>query len=1176
MKWVMLRMEERIESIVKYNGDIRALADSMGLAVDVLNESYAIMVLSPEERRILSQNPQIEYIEEQRILSFLYNPAITSACITAVQQERGDLTGRGILIATLDSGIDYVHNDFRNSDGTTRILRIWDQNAIGTPPAGFTGGAEYTEEDINAALNGSATENIPVRDQVGHGTAVAGVAAGNGRASAANYLGGAPEASLLIVRLAQNVSAYFTSDTNLMRGIKYAIDVATALNMPLVINISYGTNQGSHDGSSLFEQYINDMADRWKTAIVIPTGNEGVSGKHYYGRVSTGGTINAQFTVQSRLERLNITMLKSFVDEMQVQIVDGSGRTSSTFDLRSDQVITLGAVQVVVSILQPTPYNADQNVTIIFSDLSGQTLISTIWSIRIIGVSIVNGSVNMWLPVTEISGANTSFLNPQVNTSLTIPSTVPKVISVGGYNSTTNTLATFSGRGFTISGVVKPEICAPAVNVVSTAIGGGYSSFTGTSFAAPITAAACAIMMQWGIVQGNDIYMYGQRLKAFLEYGAVQHVSYLDFPNPAWGYGALCLKNSLDYAREYAYANPLFVSGNAPNVVPAVNSIGESEFPAPELLTDFNDPSNPQNGNINNFDLMFDMNNLNGVDAINPALDESYLNFIIQYNPVTLNILSQVPEIVISSVVRGSFGVVHIPVENEAEYESLVGRASNIVEHSILYGLMQNPALDAAGITAVKLQPNLRLTGRGALIGIVDTGIDYTLDTFRYEDGRSKIVNIWDQTIQSGTPPQGYIYGTEYDNTQINEALASDAPRALVPSTDEIGHGTFLSSLMAGRRTAQSEEGAAPDAELVVVKLKQAKQASRNFSGITDNVNAYESVDIMNGLDYLVDVAQRLERPIVICIGLGSSDGAHDGNSFLEQYLASLANINRVIAVTAVGNEGDRGHHAAGMLLEADDMEEIEFSVSDETSGFFLVVWGFTPDRLSVSITTPLGGVVDRRKFMTNERVSYSFVLERSQIVIDYIYPSFKNGSQFIFIRILNPQQGLWRLRVHGDLIIDGRFNVWLPVSTLWNNAGFFLEPQVDTTAALPATAWNVLSTGAFNSLNGTIYASSGRGPSVLGKQCPDFVAPGVNVSGVIPGGANSIMTGTSVAAAITAGACALVLQWAVTEGNDISINTTRMGSYLLIGLNQRPGIVYPDNLWGYGELNLYNSFSFI
>lgn len=1144
-------MPVRTESIVKYNGDIKALADSMGLAVDILNENYAIMELSPEERLSLSTEPEIEYIEEQKLLSLLDNQAITASCITTVQREDTyGLTGRGVLIAILDSGIDYFHSDFRNADGTTRIVGLWDQNAEGTPPEGFTIGNEYNQDEINAALNGS--ENIPVRDQSGHGTAVTGVAAGNGRASGGNYIGGAPESSLLIVRLRQNISHYFTSDTNLMRGIKYAIDTATRLNMPLVINISYGTNQGSHDGSSLFEQYINAMADRWKTTIVIPTGNEGVTGKHFQGRVSTGDYIDVQFTVQSSLDRLSITMLKSFTDSFEMQIIDGTGRASSTFDLRSDQTVYVGSVQAVFSVLQPTPYNADQIITLILNDLSGNTLMATIWTIRIFGISTIRGDINMWLPVTEVSGANTSFLTPQTNTTLTIPSTVPKAVSVGGFDSWTNTFADFSGRGFTISGVIKPEICAPAVNVISTSIGDSYSSFTGTSFAGPITAGACALMMQWGIIQGNDINMYGQRLKAFLEYGSVERTLYMEHPNTLWGYGTLCLKNSLDYAR-------IFSLRSTASILPPTMM----EVPYIAVQSEIADTLEAQDLSV------ITQNDING--AVNPMIDENYLDFIIRYDENSRRVLDQYPDIILSRVLQDTFAVIHVPVEKELQYHDLLGI---YFEHSIICGLLSNQALDEAGITAVKQQPNLGLTGRGTIICIADTGIDYTLDAFRYEDGRSKILRIWDQTIEDGPKPEGYIYGTEYTNEQINAALASDDPRSIVPSRDEVGHGTFLSSLIAGRQTDINDEGAAPDAYIIAVKLKPAKQVAKNYSGLTDpNINAYQSIDIINGIEYMLDVTRPMSEVPVIYVGLGSSNGAHDGSTYFERYLSQIATITHIMVVIAVGNEGDQSHHAAGHLLGNEDMQEVEFNVSAQTSGFFLNMWSRAPDRLSVSLITPIGDVVERRKFVSNERTTYSFILERTQIVIDTYYPEFLNGGQSTFIRILNPQQGLWRLRVYGDLIIDGRYNIWMPISSLWNNSSYFLEPTVETTVTLPATGRYVIVSGAYNSFDDSIYVSSGRGPNLLGFQRPYFVAPGVNVAGVFPGGFSGTMTGTSVAAAVTAGACSLVLQWAVPEGNDPAINTIRMRSYLSIGLTQRREISYPNNLWGYGELNLIESF---
>ncbi|MGL6197990.1 MAG: S8 family serine peptidase [Lachnospiraceae bacterium] len=1132
-----------MQSIVKYHGDIQTLSDSMGLVVEILSENYAIMDLSEEEQFILSMKPQIEYIEEQKLLSLLGTPAMTTPCITAVR-ENYDLTGKGVLIAALDSGIDYLHSAFRKEDGTTRIISIWDQNVKGIPPAGFDIGNVYSQEQINAAIDGTATDLIPVEDYLGHGTAVAGIAAGNDR-------GLAPEASLLIVRPAQSTSPYMTTDINLMRGIKYAIDMATARNMPLVINMSYGTNQGSHDGSSLFEQYINDMAARWRTVFVVPTGNEGISGKHFQGKVSTGDSIDATFTIQKRLDSLSITLIKSFVDKFELQIIDSLGRESNTFYLKSEQELIFAEAQLRVSVIPPQPFNADQYIKLIFQDLSGNTLMATKWTIRIKGASVLNGDFNMWLPVTELSGENTAFLRPEVNTTLTIPSTVPNALSVGCCI-TANTYAEFSGRGFTISNVVKPEICAPAANVISTAVGGGYGYFCGTSFAAPITAGACALMMQWGIVNRNDITMYGQRLKAFLEYGALRKTSQ-EYPNPAWGYGALCLENSLDYARTLSAAD----NKEAAFTPREITALQVSETPEitslPNYITRYNLP-----------------------EGENPATSETYSNWLVPYDFTSIQFLIEHPDIWISSILQNKYAVIHIPYGRESEYMNSITVYTSF-ERSRMMGLLANPALDAAGITVVKRQPFLSLTGRGVLVGIVDTGIDYTLETFIYENGRSKILRIWDQTIESSdinNIPADFIYGTEFTREQIDQAIASDSPRTIVPTNDEVGHGTFLASLAAGRQTAENEEGAAPDAELVIVKLKQVKQITRDYSALTDpGINAYDTIDVLNGVEYLIETAKNVNRPIVIFLGLGTSDSAHDGLSYLSQYLAFVAALSNVIVISAVGNEGDRRHHAAGHLSGNEDMKEIEFNVTASTSGFFMSMWAFTPDRLSISLVTPLGEVIERRRFLGNERDSYSFIIEKSRITLDYEYPNAKNGSQSIFIRFFTPQIGLWRLRVYGDLVIDGRFNIWMPISSLWNNSAYFLQPEVNITVTTPSTAPILISVGAYNSFDGSIYVSSGRGPNRLEDLCPDFVAPGVNVTSVVPGGANGVMTGTSVAAAITAGACALVMQWAVVDGNYPPINNYSMKTFLLIGLTQRPGIIYPDNLWGYGELNLIESF---
>lgn len=598
-----------------------------------------------------------------------------------------------------------------------------------------------------------------------------------------------------------------------------------------------------------------------------------------------------------------------------------------------------------------------------------------------------------------------------------------------------------------------------------------------------------------------------------------------------------CMKSNLDYTRALSPVSSLSIDP-------------PEEINMPNIITRYNLP-----------------------EGENPATSESYLDYLIPYDFSSRRILSENPDILVSSIVQDRYAVINIPAEID---RTRAREVFSVAERSRVFGLLSNPALDKAGITAVK-QPNLNLTGRGVLIGVVDTGIDYNLDTFKYENNQSKIVSIWDQTIESNditNIPEEFIYGTEYSQEQINQAIASNNPNAVLPTNDEVGHGTFLASLAAGRQTAENEEGAAPDAELVIVKLRQAKQITRNHTALLDpDINAYGSTDIINGIEYLTHIARDQDRPIVIFLGLGTSDTAHGGLTYLEQYFSLVTTISNVIVISAMGNEGDRGHHAAGRLSGNEDMKEIEFNVSVNTPGFFMSLWAFTPDRLSISLISPLGNTIDRRKFISNESAVYSFTTEKSRILIDYEYPDAQTGSQNILMRLINPQLGLWRLRVYGDLIIDGRFNIWMPIASLWNNSAYFLQPEVNITLTTPSTSAALIAVGAYSSTSGSIYVSSSRGPNRLDDLAPDFVAPGVNVTSVVPGGANGIMTGTSVAAAITAGACALILQWAVVDGHYPAINNYRMKTFLLIGLTQHPSIIYPDYLWGYGELNLINSF---
>jgi len=540
------------EVIVKYNGDIEAVAKELGIRAEVLGDSFAILTLPAERVPELSKFSEIEFVEEPKSLSLSMRQEMSDACITPVHTERVGgygLRGQGVLIGVIDSGLDYTHQDFRDENGDSRIVYLWDQLGTQNPPDGFFSGTEYNNSQLNEALKapqGSATPNL---DFIGHGTAVTGIAAGNGRASGGAEQGVAPEASLIVVRLGERGRESFARTTEIMRALKYIISRAMALNMPVAINLSFGTNDGSHAGDSLFETYINAVARRWKCVIVVATGNEGSAGHHFGGLISANQTMKADFTVAASLNGLFLTLWKDFADTLDIEITSPGGQSSGK--LRpTDRVrqMNLGGTNVAIHYRQPTIYSRSQEV---YFQLSGNPVTQGIWQLSITGRIVRVGEFHIWLPTLEEVGPGTAFLTPDPGLTLTLPSTTPNVVSVGGYNSMLRSAAEFSGRGYTFRDIyVKPDLVAPAVNVRSTRAGGGYDTFTGTSMAAPFVTGAAALMMEWGIVRGNDPFLYGQRVKAFLQKSAIMRAN-MNHPNPTWGYGTLCLRGAMDYLVEY-------------------------------------------------------------------------------------------------------------------------------------------------------------------------------------------------------------------------------------------------------------------------------------------------------------------------------------------------------------------------------------------------------------------------------------------------------------------------------------------------------------------------------------------------------------------------------------------------------------------------------------------------
>ena len=437
-------------------------------------------------------------------------------------------------------GIDYAHPDFRNADGTSRILELWDQSLDRV----------FTKEEIDAAL-AAPTESeryrlVPSRDISGHGTHVAGIAAGNGRASGGVYRGVAYESPLIVVKLGTPGERSFPRTTELMTGLDFVVQRALAYRMPVAINISFGNTYGSHSGTSLLENFINDIANYWKSVIVIGTGNEGSARGHTSGILREGEEQEVELAVGAYETSINVQIWKSYTDEFDIVLESPSGQMSGSLSpILGTQRFQLGATELLVYYGEPSPYSVYQEIYVDFIPVRDY-IDSGIWSIRLIPRRIVQGNFDMWLPSQAALNEATGFLYPVEETTLTIPSTAMKAISVGAYDARFMQLAEFSGRGYTRqTRQVKPDLAAPGVDITSAAPGGGYASRSGTSMATPFVTGSAALLMQWGIVEGRDPFLYGEKVKAYLIRGA-RHIDILrEYPNPMVGWGVLCLRDSL-------------------------------------------------------------------------------------------------------------------------------------------------------------------------------------------------------------------------------------------------------------------------------------------------------------------------------------------------------------------------------------------------------------------------------------------------------------------------------------------------------------------------------------------------------------------------------------------------------------------------------------------------------
>lgn len=494
-----------------------------------------------------------------------------------------------------------------------------------------------------------------------------------------------------------------------------------------------------------------------------------------------------------------------------------------------------------------------------------------------------------------------------------------------------------------------------------------------------------------------------------------------------------------------------------------------------------------------------------------------------------------------------------------------------------LFGLMDASAMEDAGIIKIQNQPVLELKGQGVMIGFVDTGIDYLHPAFRFSDGRTKLVSIWDMTVQGGRVPEGMPFGSEYLSDEIQQAIESDNPYSIVPSRDEEGHGTFLAGIAAGSENAAEDFiGAAPMSQIIMVKVRQAKKYLRDFYRVAEGAQAYSEADLLLALQYLRNVVIREQKPMVICFGMGTNMGDHAGSSALGMYLNTWSLVPGIAVAIGTGNEGDKRHHFQGMGVNEGEYQDVELRVDQGERGFLMELWGRVPETYSIGLVSPAGENIPRIPARIGGEQRINFLFEKTVVDIFYVFGEIGSGNEVIILRFTDPTPGIWTIKVYGNNIVGNGYHIWLPITEFLSGDTFFIEPNPEVTLTIPSDTISPISVSGYNHRTGGFLMESGRGYPLNGQIKPDFAAPGSNVLGPLTGGGYGTKSGTSVSAAVAAGTCALFLTWGIVLGNDFRMNTLDMKNYLIQGAVRDKDSTYPMRTFGWGKLNVYNAFEAI
>ena len=557
--------------------------------------------------------------------------------------------------------------------------------------------------------------------------------------------------------------------------------------------------------------------------------------------------------------------------------------------------------------------------------------------------------------------------------------------------------------------------------------------------------------------------------------------------------------------------------------------------------------------------------------SIPPAQDEQYGDFIVKHGQNTEGDYENRPDAQFLPV-NEMFGILYVPLNEIGPLEINSYTYASLPK---CYTFMDVDALNASGITRLNNHPYLNLQGEGTVIAVIDSGIDYMNSIFRSGDV-SRIAYIWDQTIIGGEDER-VPYGKVFTREDINRALIDENPREIVPSVDENGHGTAMAGLAAGNFVpAENFSGAAPKATIIVVKLKTAKSYLREFYQYPPQAEVFQENDIMLGISFAVRMAKSMGMPISVCLGLGTSQGAHIGDSELSRYVDYINEDSQVSVSVAAGNEGAAQHHYTAELNGGRNQNIVELRIAEGEQGFSMECWGDPPDDYGISVQSPAGETLYVSSSLGAGTQELSFILLKQGVGQLCENGTADRKAVDLFSRFFHPAAGIWKINVSKREGPGSRFHMWLPVQGLISPDTYFLESTPYTTVTAPGDSTRSITATAYQYRDNSLYFQAGRGFTPNNQVTPDLAAPGVDLIIPLSGGAFGKASGSSLAAAITAGAAALVLEWAIVRGNIPYASGNTVKFYLQKGAVREEQMEYPNPGWGYGRLDLYHTFEVI